>query len=64
MMYYISIVKSSGFITTTEAYPHDEAVALAKHILQYRCVNFGDGFWTRTGVYLGRIVASVRKNDV
>lgn len=61
MMYYVSIVKGGGFMTTVNAYPRDEAITIAKQHIKQPCVNFGDGFWTRSVVYLGRIVAMENK---
>lgn len=48
-----------GTIMSREAYPRKEAVSLLLASLgNPKYVVFGNGFWTRTGVYLARIVAS------
>ena len=54
-----------GVILSWEAYPRKDAVSLLLASLgNPDYVNFGDGFWTRSGVYLGRIVASGTQSDV
>lgn len=56
-MYHYEYPRANGFVLSWEAYPRKEAISLLLASMgNPDCVNFGNGFWTRSGVYLGRIV--------
>ena len=59
-MYTFEYPLGRGIGRSVLAYPRDECIKLLLRVLgKPECVNFGNGFWTRTGVYVGCIIPQV-----
>lgn len=61
MMYIVEVTTPENRSTVSNGvYSREVAMILARNLIERECVNFGNGFWTRTGVYVGRIVPQER----